>query len=86
MYDEQRFLAADHYGGFAVGLLVMVTAVRVLRDASLELMDTMPGRATIERVRAAAAGVPGVRGVDKASRGRPASSITSISTSRWTRR
>jgi len=65
MYDEQRFLAADHYGGFAVGLLVMVTAVRVLRDASLELMDTMPGRAMIERVRAAAAGVPGVRGVDK---------------------
>jgi divalent metal cation (Fe/Co/Zn/Cd) transporter len=42
MYDSTRFLAADHYGGFAVGLIVILTGLRVLRDASLELMDTMP--------------------------------------------
>jgi cation diffusion facilitator family transporter len=65
MYDGERFLAADHYGGFAVGVLVMVTAVRVLRDASLELMDTMPAPEMIERVREAATEVPGVLGVDK---------------------
>ena len=65
MYDSDRFLAADHYGGFAVGIIVILTGVRVLRDASLELMDTMPGGEMIERVRAAAADVPGVLGVDK---------------------
>ena len=65
MYDSQRFLAADHYGGFAVGLIVILTAMRVLRDASLELMDTMPASPMIERVRRSAAAVPGVAGVDK---------------------
>ena len=65
MYDSARFLAADHYGGFAVGIIVIATGVRVLRDASLELMDTMPGTDMIERVRAEAASVPGVVGIDK---------------------
>jgi cation diffusion facilitator family transporter len=64
-YDSARFLAADHYGGFAVGVIVVLTGVRVLRDASLELMDTMPDREMIERIRTAALGVPGVRGVEK---------------------
>src|SRR5262245_59256470 len=65
MYDDDRFLAADHFGGFAVGIVVVLTGVRVLRDASLALMDTMPDDQQIARVRAAAAEVPGVRGVDK---------------------
>jgi cation diffusion facilitator family transporter len=65
MYDSARFLAADHYGGFAVGMVVVLTGVRVLRDASLELMDTMPDPEMIASVRAAAAQVDGVVGVDK---------------------
>ena len=65
MYDSARFLAADHYGGFAVGIIVIATGVRVLRDASLELMDTMPGMDMIDRVRAEAANVPGVVGIDR---------------------
>jgi cation diffusion facilitator family transporter len=65
MYDPGRFLAADHYGGFAVGIIVVLTALRVVRDASLELMDTMPAGSMIEHVRASAAQVPGVLGVDK---------------------
>jgi cation diffusion facilitator family transporter len=65
IHDEVRFRAADHYGGFAVGLIVVVTGVRVLREATLELIDTMPADAQIARVRAAAAQVPGVAGVDK---------------------
>lgn len=64
-YDSARFLAADHYGGFAVGLVVVLTGVRVLRDASLELVDTMPDAAMIARLRTAASTVPGVNGVDK---------------------
>ena len=65
MYDSARFLAADHYAGFAVGIIVILTGVRVLRDASLELMDTMPADDMIARVRTAALEVPGVLGVDK---------------------
>ena len=65
MYDTSRFLAADHYGGFAVGVIVILTSARVLREASLDLMDTMPDEEMIGRVRAAAASVPGVLRVDK---------------------
>jgi cation diffusion facilitator family transporter len=65
MYDRDRFLAADHYGALAVGIIVVLTGVRVLRDASLQLMDTMPAAEMIERLRASAEAVPGVSGVDK---------------------
>jgi cation diffusion facilitator family transporter len=64
MYDT-RFLAADHYGGFAVGVIVVLTGLRVLRDASLELMDTMPADDKIDDIRRVAMSVDGVRGVDK---------------------
>ena len=49
----------------AVGIIVILTGLRVLRDASLELMDTIPSRDMMARVRAAALDVPGVLGVDK---------------------
>jgi divalent metal cation (Fe/Co/Zn/Cd) transporter len=42
-YDPSRFLAADHYGGFAIGLLVVITGVRVVRDASFQ-PDGRPSR------------------------------------------
>jgi cation diffusion facilitator family transporter len=65
MYNGERFLAVDHYGGFAVGVIVILTGLRVLRDASLDLMDTMPKEDMVERVRSTAAAVPGVEGVHK---------------------
>jgi len=65
MYDSARFLAADHYGGFAVGVVVVFTGLRVLRDASLDLMDTMPSASSIAAIRTAALNVAGVVGVDK---------------------
>ena len=65
IYDSKRFLAADHYGGAAVGVIVILTGLRVLRDASLELMDTMPQSEMIAHVRAAATAVPGVLAIDK---------------------
>ena len=61
-----RFLAADHYGGFAVGVIVVATGVRVIRDATLELVDTMPDAERVAQLRGVAASVPGVAGVDKA--------------------
>lgn len=65
MYDADRFLAADHYGGFAVGLIVVLTGIRVVRDASLDLMDTMPDEAMLDEVRVEARTVPGVVAVEK---------------------
>jgi cation diffusion facilitator family transporter len=64
-YDPVRFLAADHYGGFIVGIIVIGTGVRVLRDASLELADTMPASELIDAARRVAGSVHGVAGVDK---------------------
>jgi cation diffusion facilitator family transporter len=65
MFDPDRFRAADHYGGFVVGIVVIVTGLRVLRDASIELVDTMPSADLIARLRSTALAVPDVRGVDK---------------------
>lgn len=61
----QRFLAADHWGAFAVGLIVIFTGLRVGRDTALQLMDTMPDRETMAKIRRVALTVPGVRGVEK---------------------
>jgi cation diffusion facilitator family transporter len=64
-YDPVRFLAADHYGGFVVGIVVVITGIRVLRDASLELADTMPSSELTSEILAAARSVADVRGIDK---------------------
>jgi len=64
-YDPVRFLAADHYGGFVVGVVVVITGVRVLRDASLELVDTMPSSDVTGEIRRVAAAVPYVVAVEK---------------------
>jgi cation diffusion facilitator family transporter len=64
-YDPVRFLAADHYGGFVVGIVVVITGIRVLRDASLELADTMPDPQLTTEAAHVARSVPGVRGIDK---------------------
>ena len=64
-YDPVRFLAADHYGGFAVGIVVVITGLRVLRDASLELVDTMPPSELTGEILKLALSVAGVQGIDK---------------------
>ncbi len=65
LYDPSRFLAADHYGGFAVGIIVVFTGIRVVRETSLQLMDTMPDENMMKRIREVALTVPGVEGVEK---------------------
>ena len=64
-YDPSRFLAADHYGGVIVGVVVVITGMRVLRDASLELVDTMPPAELTNQILHVARRVPGVDGIDK---------------------
>jgi cation diffusion facilitator family transporter len=63
--DPQRFAEADRYGGFFVGLIVIGVGVRVAHDSAMQLLDTMPQPAMMEQIRAAAALVPGARGVEK---------------------
>jgi len=65
LYDPVRFLAADHYGGFGVGLLVILLGIRVVRETSSELMDTMPEEKRMREIRSAALAVPGVLAVEK---------------------
>ena len=65
LFDPQYFAAADHWGGFAVGLIVLITAWHVVRDTSEELMDAMPNEQRIERIREVALSAPGVLGVEK---------------------
>ena len=64
-YDPVRFLAADHYGGFVVGIVVVLTGIRVVRDASLELVDTMPPPELTSEIMRVAKSVVGVQGIDK---------------------
>ncbi len=64
-YDPARFLAADHYGGFVVGIVVVITGIRVARDASLELVDTMPATELTREILEVARSVAGVHGIDK---------------------
>jgi cation diffusion facilitator family transporter len=63
--DPVRFLDADRYGAFVVGLIVVFTGVRVTRDTALQLMDTMPDDRLVAQIRTVAATVPGVAGVEK---------------------
>jgi cation diffusion facilitator family transporter len=63
--DPIRFLDADRFGGIAVGLIVVFAGVRVARDTALQLIDTMPDPQRMDEIRAAAATVVGVRGVEK---------------------
>ncbi len=65
LFNPQRFLSADAWGGFAVGLIVIFTAINVVRNTSFQLMDTMPEEARLGRLREAALEVPGVRDIEK---------------------
>jgi len=63
--NPARFAAADHYGGFAVGLIVVFTGLRVSRDTALRLTDVMPPPELVAEIRRVATTVPGVLGVEK---------------------
>lgn len=60
-----EFAAADHYGGFVIGLIVIFLGFRVIRETALHLMDTMPDEAQMAQIRDVALRVPGTRGIEK---------------------
>ncbi|HEY3838868.1 MAG TPA: cation diffusion facilitator family transporter [Bryobacteraceae bacterium] len=61
----ERFPHADHYGAFFVGLIVIFTGVRVVRETGMQLMDTMPDPNMMKLIREVAGSVDGVDGVEK---------------------
>jgi cation diffusion facilitator family transporter len=63
--DPERFALADHYGGFVVGVIVVLTGLRVVRDSSLELADTMPAPHLLAEIKRIATQVPRVENVEK---------------------
>ena len=65
LLNPARFADADRYGGFLVGLIVIGVGVRVARDTTRQLMDTMPDEVHMTEIRAAATSVPGALAVEK---------------------
>lgn len=61
----QGLRAADHYGGFAIGLIVISLGLRVARETTLQLMDTMPDDEQMQQIRAVASRVPGALAIEK---------------------
>jgi len=60
-----RLLSADHIGGAAVGVIIIVLGVRIIRETALQLMDTMPGESMMRQIRDAGLSVPGALGIEK---------------------
>ncbi len=63
--DPARFVDADRYGGFVVGLIVVFAGVRIVYETAMQLIDTMPDDRLMSQIRAAAESVPAARGVEK---------------------
>lgn len=63
--DPVRYAAADHAGGFLIGLIVVFLGLHVMRDTTLQLMDTMPPSELLDQIRQTTMTVPGALGVEK---------------------
>jgi len=65
LFDPARFGVADHIGGCVVGIIVIFLGLRVARDTTLQLMDTMPDPRAMDTIRRVALSVPGTLGIEK---------------------
>lgn len=65
LINPEKFSAADHLAGSAVGVIVVLLGARVVRDTMLQLMDTMPDPEAMDRIRMTGVSVPGVLGIEK---------------------
>ena len=65
LLQPERFPRADHYGAFVVGIIIVFTGARVIRETGMQLMDTMPDPQMMGLIREVAGSVPGVDGVEK---------------------
>jgi cation diffusion facilitator family transporter len=65
LMDPREFAPADHFGGCAVGVIVIFIGIRIVRDTALQLMDTMPDPDAMDTIRQVALSVPGALGIEK---------------------
>jgi cation diffusion facilitator family transporter len=65
LWNPGRFAAADHIGGFVVGLIVIFLGIHVVRDTTMQLMDTMPDPTLLQQIVETALSVPGALAVEK---------------------
>jgi cation diffusion facilitator family transporter len=65
VWKPDRFAAADHYGAFFVGLIVIFLGLQVVYNTTQQLMDRMPPRELLEEIRRVALGVPGALAIEK---------------------
>lgn len=63
--NPERLSAADHWGGFVVGIIVVLLGFRVMYDTAIHLLDTMPDPETILKIRDVALKVPGALAIEK---------------------
>jgi cation diffusion facilitator family transporter len=64
-FAGRRFGPADDIGGCVVGLIVILLGVRIVRDTTFQLMDTMPDPRLLEQIRQEALTVRGALGIEK---------------------
>ena len=55
----------DPLAGAVVALFILKTGVGILRESAMELMDTVPGKELDAEIRAALAGVSGIKAVEE---------------------
>ena len=72
LLDPEKFSAADHIGGSAVGVIVIFLGIRVVRDTVVQLMDTMPDPEAMDRIRMPAWRFRASSASKNVSRARPA--------------
>lgn len=65
LWRPDQFAAADHYGAFGVGLIVVFLGLRVTYETGEQLMDRMPESPRLEEIRRVALQVEGARAVEK---------------------
>lgn len=60
-----RFGPADEIAGSVVGLIVIFLGVKIIRDTTYQLMDTMPDPRMLKQIKQVAMTVPGALGIEK---------------------
>ena len=65
LFNPEKFSAADNIAGSAVGVIVVFLGIRVVHDTVVDLMDTMPEPAAMDRIRRVGLSVPGALGIEK---------------------
>ena len=64
LWGGKGYESADDWAALAACALIAYNGVRLFRDALREILDAAPHGETLNRIRAVAAAVPGVTGID----------------------